>query len=164
MPGFDATCGLRLGGQGEFSDFRPPGCNLIVCDGGLIGSLDRLKTGWELVLRAGLFQNDYQPLQEDTLGDYVPADFSGYGGLQFTYSWDAAVIAGPRAITASGAITWIHDGGPIQNYIFGYYVVDALGALVWAERFCPAPRPMNGVGMRIRIRPQFTLRNEFPKH
>jgi len=161
--GFEGLGGLVLGGQGEFFEFLPPGCNLVLCEDGCMDSLDLLRGAWEMVYKAGLYQNDYTPLLETDLSKLVVANFSGYAGLQVTFGWSPAVMVGFRAESLAAPINWVHDGGPVQNWVYGYYVVNQYGTLVWAERFCPAPIPMNGLGQTLRIRPRFRQGTEFPE-
>jgi len=160
---FEGLGGLVDGGHGEFSTTNPPGCNLIVTESGLIDSLDLVLAVWEGTYKAGLFQNDITPVVATALSEIVPATFSGYAGEQVTFSWDAAVMAGVRAVTQAAALIWTHNGGPIQNWIFGYYLVSQSNTLIFAERFCPAPLPMATIGQRIRMRPRFRLGSEFPE-
>ena len=99
-------------------------------------------------LRAGLFKNDRTPKPADVIGDYTEADFSGYDGVKNLTAWTAAVtIAGHGSSSANG-VTWTHNGGPTDNLIYGVFVIDNTGALVWAERNPFGPvlvRPANPV-------------------
>jgi len=160
LRGFESTDGERLGGQGAFGVTWPLACNLICCDSGLVTLLDLWLSVWEGQYMVGLFKNDFEPKLTMSLGDLAICDFSGYSGEQPAYSWQAAVMQGIRAATQAGPLTWIHDGGPIQNYVYGYYVVDASAALIWAERFCPAPMRVYLLGQRVRVRPTMYLVND----
>lgn len=161
--GFTSYGGLRIGGQSEFFNDYIPGCNLLLCEGGLIDALDVLTAAAEGHYKAGLFKNDLTPWLGMDISAIVPADFSGYVGLQHTYGWQAATIQGVRSVAQAVPLTWIHDGGPSQCWVFGYYVTNASGNLEWAERFCPAPFAVNSLGIRVRAIPRLTLRNEFPR-
>lgn len=159
--GFSATDGMRGGGAGEFDVAFPLNCNIRLGDSGAVESLDILRAKFENHYKAGLFQNDISPGWETTLSMIEPCNFSGYSGLQTTFSWSAAVVQGQRAITRAHALTWIHDGGVIDNWVYGLYVVDAAGNYQWAERFCPGPLPMRAAGQRLRTEPTFAITNEF---
>ena len=150
-------------GQAQFLTTRPPGCNIVVSDSGLVTQLDFLRAKWETKYRVGLFQNDGHPSLTWTLFNVVPCDFSGYSGLLQSFGWTASVVNNTRAVTEANPLTWTHNGGPIGNFVYGYYVVDDVGAYQWAERFCPAPVVVSRNGTRLRVRPSFTLRNDIPE-
>ena len=155
--------GMTIGGESGHEVQASPGCNLIFCESGLIQALDTLTAKVAEGYKIGLFQNDFVPFLGMTLLNISPASFSGYGGLQLAYGWSAAVIDGVRAVSRAHPMTWVHDGGPVSCWVFGYYIVDEDGNLAWAERFCPAPHAVNSVGITVRVTPELTARNEFPK-
>lgn len=155
------TGGLDFGGQGDFSTTPPLDCNLRLNDDGLITQLDLMSGQWEGHYQAGLFQNDYHPRFDTLLSDLQIADFGGYAGLKPTFHWTAGVIEGVRAVTTAQVISWVGDGTGNQNWIYGYYVVNALGQLQWAERLCSNPIRVRAPGDTVRVTPRFTLRNEF---
>jgi hypothetical protein len=97
-----------------------------------------------------------------TLGHLVPANFSGYAGLQACFGWSVPVISGPYAISKAHELIWTHNGGPAANWIYGYYVLNLAGALMWAERFCPAPATIDKGGLSVRVQPNFWFCNNFP--
>jgi hypothetical protein len=89
--------------------------------------------GNDLVLK--LFTNDVDPMGDSTTASFVEAVGGGYTSKSLLAgSFTVSIVASiPQAVYArqtfifTGALT-----GP-QN-IYGYYVVDADGVLVWAER------------------------------
>lgn len=150
-------------GQAVFTTMRPPGCNLVVSDSGLVTLLDYWRPKWEQKYKVGLFQNNAYPSLTWTKLSPVPCNFSGYSGLMLSFGWSAAVINNTRAVTEANALLWTHDGGPVGNFVYGYYVVDTAGELIWAERFCPAPQWVFKFGTKVRVVPSFTLRNDIPE-
>jgi hypothetical protein len=152
--------GLRIGGQSEFTQERPPGCDLEVSEDGLIVLLDVLTAKFGAGYKAGLFRNDVKPTQETSLSEFEECNFSGYQGLVLLTGWSAATLNGVRADAQAGPVRWVHDGGPMANWVWGYYVVNADGLLVWAQRFCPVPLLLDSEGQTVRVLPSFTLRNE----
>lgn len=158
-----ASGGAEGGGVGIWGSERNPGCNLVVTDSGLVVQLDLLRTAWETKYQVGLFQADVFPKITSTIVELLPCDFSGYVGLQTSFGWSGAVVDGTRSNTLANALTWTHDGGPITNFVYGYYIVDKKGFLMWAERFCPGPVWMDRPGRSVRVRPAFTLRNDVPE-
>lgn len=92
------------------------------------------------------YKNDRTPRQGDHVGLYTEADFSGYDGRKALGGWSAALILDGRAYSLSAAVGWHHNGGPIDNNIYGVCVVSLAGDLIWAERDPRAPvlvRPAN---------------------
>lgn len=160
---YEATGGLRWGGEGEFRECNDPCCNLFLNDDGLMEQLDLMSARWEKVYRMGLFKNDWTFAAGDTILQVDECDFDGYVGLQFTRHWTPAVMQGPRAITTADLLTWIHSGGPVANLVYGYFVVNKAGDLMWAERFCRNPLLMDSIGQRVRVEPVYTLKNDCPR-
>jgi hypothetical protein len=112
-------------------------------------------TTWTLKL----FQNDTVPAYTDTVADYVEADFSGYiAGTAIT--WGVPIINGSNQGELNGTqINFTHNGGSTANTIYGIFVVDGSGDLLYAERF-PAPIAMGSGGDTIPYVPRFTLINQ----
>ena len=157
---FFATCGVRIGGQGEWETRPAKRCQLEVVSFGLKVFLDKLTTFMENWYECGLYQNDRQPLLDDTIADYVQANFSGYLDRQVLTGWTTAAMVGPRAKSSATQLVWKHDGGPVSNLIYGYYVTDKLGNLVFAERFCDGPFEVDRAGRAIRLTPVFSAQNQ----
>jgi len=135
---------------------------VVVVDHGLLSQLDALRPAWLNGLRAGLFQNDWEPQRHHTLAQVQPASFSGYAGLLTLNIWSAAVLLGEVAYADAQVKTWTHNGGAIANWIFGYYVVDLAGSLVWAERSARAPELVGPPSPIYQVTPRYGLRSRFP--
>jgi len=107
---------------------------IVVVENGWLGMLDAWVASGRLS-QIRLFQNNYFPDPTDTIAAYIEATFSGYpGGTVLAFG--AAFINGAgQGEVASMPVTWNHDGGPTANTIYGVYVTDTLGDLVYAERF-----------------------------
>jgi len=86
-----------------------------------------------------LFQDDQTPSAGDQIADYDEADFSGYS----TKSWGAASFDTDHAKHLSGPNDFVHNGGGIDNDIYGYWVHDGSEVLL-ARRFNTAPIVMDG--------------------
>jgi hypothetical protein len=130
--------------------------------GGLILALNALTAAWVGHRRIGLYQNDWDIQSSQNISAVVPATFSGYPGLLPLLHWTAAALIGPAAATSADALMWSHSGGPVQNYVFGIYVVADDGGLDWAEAITGGPIPMYGAGGIIRYVPQYILQSKFP--
>lgn len=129
---------------------------------GLLLALNGITARWASARRIGLYQNDWKPQSHQTISAVVPATFSGYPGLVYLNNWTPAVLEGAAAKTTADAVIWSHDGGPLQNYIFGVYVVAEDGSLDWAERIPEAPYAMYGLGGIIRYYPIYIFQSKFP--
>ena len=111
---------------------------IVVCNAGELRLLDlALKTALSVdepfTLR--LFKNDYTPIATSAVGDLTEADFTDYTAKTLNRSgWSASTtITGAASITYGTAQTW--TCGATGNTVYGAYVLDGSGNLVWAERF-----------------------------
>lgn len=129
----------------------------IFCENGWIEILTAASfmTTWKL----HLFQNDHVPTLFDTDADYVEADFSGYVG-NVTVVWGMPFVNGSnQGELDSSQFNFTHNGGSTDNTIYGIYVTDLAGLLLFAERF-DAPVLMNAAGSTIAYTPKFTMINQ----
>ena len=129
----------------------------------LVGDLQLLTdliSVWANTLVIHLFQNNYTPVDGTVVGDFVEATFDGYGS-QGVSTWGSPTIVGPRGQTQAASNTWTKAAGTNPNLIYGYYILDGAGNLLWAERDPAAPIPMNVAMDTYTITPGFTTRSEF---
>lgn len=136
---------------------------LVEVLGGMSRDLTTLINSWAGQRFAGLFQNDVEPRRDWTISNVVPANFSGYAGLQLLTGWTTPVRIGNRFQTRAAGVTWTHNGGPNQNWIFGYYVVTAAGVLVWAERRPGPAVALNVSGIVYDVVAGYTFGSKFPR-
>jgi hypothetical protein len=127
---------------------------------GNLAALLALRDSWLKTLRIGLFQNDQSYFPEITMAQIEPCDFSGYIGLRNLATWGGVSLDGVRARVEHVEILWHHDGGSTPNYVFGYYVVNASGTLVYLERKAGDPGVMDASGQVYRVVPGYTFRSE----
>ena len=125
-------------------------------------------TGWVSRINAnaykiGLFKNDWTPTNTSVIAEVTPANFSGYAGLLPLITWSAGTMlwADPRAIVFHPDVVWTMTAPVITNTIFGYYVVDLVGELQWAERRPGGGVLINGIGQSYTVSPQYSRRSEF---
>lgn len=106
----------------------------------------RADGSWAKTLR--LFKNDHVPAVADVNANYTEANFSGYASFDLG-AWNAAFVNanGKGEIDADPA-TFTHNGGGVSNTVFGAYVTNQAGDVIWAERF-DAPRLMSANGDAI---------------
>jgi hypothetical protein len=129
---------------------------------GEVKLLDVLRLNWG-TLDMGLFKAMHTPADLDTLATYVAieADFPGYA-RQAIANWQLPVTDGTgRASTIADAVTFTRGVGGLPQSIFGYFVVDAGGILLWAELDPNAPVPINNPGNTYSVLPALTKRSEF---
>jgi len=157
---FLASGGGEGSGEGKWAFDVGHLCELTVMNNGLLQSLSQLLSLQFGRWKTGLFQNDREPRQTDSLSNYVPCDWSGYQGLQRIYFLNPPFMAGKRARAEGQELVWSHDGGPIANFVYGFYVVDNNGDLAYAERFCKGPFEVKNKGRKFKLTPVFTARNE----
>jgi hypothetical protein len=155
-----ATCGGEGGGQGKWFIPDPTRCRVRFVDHALQVSLDTLTALFSGTCKVGLFRNDHVPQKKDTIGDYHAPIFPGYLGPQILYNFAPASPAGWRWQSYANELFWTQTGPVPMDLVYGYYVQDALGRLLWAERFCPNPIVMDQTGRQIRLSPQLMTTNE----
>ncbi len=109
-----------------------------------------------------LFTNDYTPVQTSVAGSFTEASGGGYAAKTLTNgSWTVTVGNDPSdAVYAEQTFTFT---GALSGSatVYGYFVVDADGTLVWAERFSSSFQPANN-GDTIKITPIFQISSGTP--
>jgi hypothetical protein len=123
--------------------------------------LDLLTANWG-TLDCGLFKSMHTPADGDTLATYtaIEADFPGYARQQIQ-NWLAASTDGTgRALSVADVVTFTRGAGGAPQNIYGYFVVDAAGNLLWAELDPNAPVAINNPGNTYSILPTLTLKTE----
>jgi hypothetical protein len=135
---------------------------LVLCTGGMLRALDALRASWLPSLLIGLYANDWTPEKTSTISEVVPAWFSGNTVLHNLPGWGTPYLDGDIGVTDATERQWSHDGGPISSWVFGYYVVDTGGALVWAERTLEFGMVMYRAGQEYRVTPRFAQGTRYP--
>lgn len=121
---------------------------------------DRPTGGNNLTLK--LFCNDVTPIDTHTAGSYTEASGGGYAAKTLTNgSWTVTVGNDPSDATYAQQ-TFTFTGALTTNpTIYGYFVVDGDGTLIWAEVFAAAFTPANN-GDQVKVTPQFQLSKGTP--
>lgn len=83
-----------------------------------------------------LYQNDHTPTELDAVTAYQEATFSGYVNVALN-NWGAIFTdpADGAAKSLHDEVTFTHNGGPVPNVIFGYFVHKPAAGLLFAEKF-----------------------------
>jgi len=121
---------------------------LVICDAGELRLLDlMLKTALDVdeTFTLHLFKNDITPDASSAVGDFTEADFTGYSSVSLLRAtWTSAVTDTGVATTQYGnsPLSWSCTGS--GNTVYGAYVLDGNGDLVWAEKFSTARTLVNG--------------------
>lgn len=129
---------------------------LIVSAQGLIDHLTLIRASLN-TYRMRLYKNNFTPLVTSVLGDFTEANFSGYA-LQLTNAWGAIATVGDLAKTIHPLLTFAHNGGVVDCDVYGYYITDAGGNYIYAERNPAGPFSVVP-GTTYSVLAEFTLDN-----
>jgi len=139
---------------------------LVLAD---IGADEILKTYFNNTRPSGgnnltlkLFATDVTPADTNTAGSFTEANGGGYSAKTLNNgSWTVNAANDPSdAVYAEQTFTFT---GPLttNGTIYGYYVVDADGTLIWAEKFAATFTPAND-GDQLKLTPKFQLSKGTP--
>lgn len=134
---------------------------LVVLDQGSLILLNQLISNlFNVELTLCLFQNDHTPTEGDDNSDYVEADFDGYLAVGVD-SWTPPYLNGAnKAETDEINRTFTQTGTGVTNDIYGYYVKNSAGDIIWAERDPSAPVAMDAIGKTYTVFLRFTVNSE----
>lgn len=87
-----------------------------------------------------LYKNNYTPVPNEIITDYVEADFNGYAAVDFDPAdFDPAVVlANVAGKTLDHSLDFTHGSSGIAQTVYGYFITDDAGDLAWGERFATA--------------------------
>jgi hypothetical protein len=103
-----------------------------------------------------LYQNDLTPGRFDPASSFDEADFDGYAPVGFSTWTDAYLNASNQGQTDHDPVVFTQTGVIVTNNIYGYYVTDPTGDIIWfAERNPAAPVAMNLAGKTYTVIPHF---------
>lgn len=127
----------------------------VVLQQGDLSILNTVRLDGDCLKTLKLFKNDHVPVVGDGNGNYTEANFSGYASVALG-DWNAAILNDDDKGEIDGdPATFTHNGGGTSNTVYGAYVVNNAGDVVYAERFA-APRVMASNGDEIVYTPKFT--------
>jgi hypothetical protein len=113
--------------------------------------------------QVGLYAANHTPVAGDMAATYtaIEASFGGYARQALGVP-SAPVMAGGRATTTFGPPNaWSSTGGGAATQIYGAFVLDASGRLLWAELDPNGPYDMGTAGHAYGYSPVDTLKSEF---
>lgn len=134
--------------------------SLKIVDGGISRMLDKMLTAYGSTLVIKLFKSNTTPAAGDTAGTYTEATFPGYAS-QSVGTFGASTVASSTATATAAQNTFTRSSTGTTENIYGYYVLDSGGNLLWAERDPAAPIAMTNSGDSYLITPKFTYKSEF---
>ena len=129
--------------------------SMIICYGARPRILAALQTYLNgLTLR--LYLNNHVPADSDTVSSYTEANFTGYAAIALT-SWGTAFLNGSNLGEIDHPTqTFTQTGTGTTCMVYGYYVTDGSGNLIWAELNSAGPFNMNASGLTYTVAPILT--------
>jgi hypothetical protein len=134
--------------------------SLKIVDVGLPKMLDKLLTAYGNTLQLCLFTNNYTPAAGDTLANYTEATFPGYA-RQAVSNWIPSTVAASVATSNADQKQFQRNATGTGQAVYGYFVLDGAGALLFAERDPAAPITLTNQGDTYLITPKFTYQSLF---
>lgn len=126
---------------------------LVLVNSGEEAMLSAFLEAADLTLK--LYKSNTTPGETDTAGTYTEADFTGYSAAVIDKDdWTITPGAPTSAVNLQKTFTSSADQSTQQ--IYGYFVVDGGGVLMWAERFPAGPYPIANNGDNVKVTPRFT--------
>lgn len=111
---------------------------------------------------AQLYTNNVDPNSETELDDFDLATATWATPIDLD-EWDPEAVTydAPRAVAVHPQITWTPDGSGSET-VYGFVVLNGLGALAWSEQFTDGPYTVGpGSSKPLSITPKRTRRSEF---
>jgi hypothetical protein len=101
-------------------------------------------------LTVKLFKSNTTPAESDVAGTYTESTFTGYASQALTAGTWGVAAAG--TITYGAQLTFTCSGASSEN-VYGYYVVNAGGTLLYSERDGSAPFAIANSGDAVKLTP-----------
>jgi hypothetical protein len=136
--------------------------NLVVADSAEVSLLDIMKAAFNssFALTMHLYQNSFSPYDAMTIGMFTESTFGGYSALAIT-GWATPTFVSPRAVMNASALLWTATGSGLPQNVYGYYVTDGAGNLIFAQYDPNAPVVLVNPGDPYAVIPAFSCRSEY---
>lgn len=102
-----------------------------------------------------LYSNNLTPSSTTVVGDVTETASGGYAAITLTSSSWTVATSGGGITTASYAEQTFNI--TTSATIYGYYITNLAGDLLWLERFTAAPFQLPGSGGQVLITSQLSL-------
>ena len=107
-----------------------------------------------------LYDNDLTPDPTTGLANITETTHTGYTAATLVNNaWVVATDAGGSATASYAEQTFTFSGAATGVDVFGYYVTDSAGVLLWVERFSSSPYAIPSAGGQIAITATISLEN-----
>lgn len=128
---------------------------MVICNGGKVRLMAALiATLNTYVLR--LYKNNHTPVDTDTVADYTEANFTGYSSIPLN-AWGTAFLNGSnKGQTEMSTQFFTQTGTGTTCDVYGYYVTDGSGNLIWAELNPDGVFHMVNTGSVYEVTPKLT--------
>lgn len=103
-----------------------------------------------------IFQNNITPADTDTVALYTESTFTGYAGTALTAASWSITTAHP-AVATYPQVTFTSSANQTAQSEYGYYITNAAGALMFAERFSDGPYSVSVLNQTIKVTPTVSL-------
>lgn len=129
---------------------------IVVSLDGRRGQLARLLPYFK-TLSARLFAVDLLPQPDTDSSEFVQPTWAGYEPKPLK-EWSTVYLAPDRAAeTSHPRVVWTRtDDGP-PAMIYGYWITDPQGRVLWSERDPRAPVAIDGFGGKYALLPRYDL-------
>lgn len=108
-----------------------------------------------------LYQNDVTPTDAWTIASVVEATFPGYAAVVPGTFGAAFTNSANQAESDAALVTFTSTGASPANTIFGYYLTNPAGALVYAERNPLGGQLIDAAGQSYPVLLKFTFETKF---
>ena len=102
-----------------------------------------------------LYSNNLTPSSTTVVGDVTEVTSGGYAAITLTSSSWSVATSGGGVTTASYAEQTFNI--TTSATVYGYYITNVAGDLLWLERFTAAPFQLPGSGGQVLITSQVSL-------
>src|SRR4051812_509713 len=127
---------------------------LVTVNGGELELLDRLLKDALSVDESWILRynkNNVTPSATSVFADFTEADFTNYVAYTLTRTnWNASATVSGKAQSSYGSSPLTATCGSTGNTIYGYYVSNPGGTLLWAEKFASARVLTNGEVLNLQ--------------
>jgi hypothetical protein len=133
--------------------------SLLVPTASQLTFLDNIRTAGKLLnATLHLYVSNYTPVLADVAATYnaIEAAFGGYAAQTIT-DWGAAATVSAKAKTVAGNYTFTASGTGLPATVYGIYVLDASGNLLYAEKNPTGGVTLSSAGHTFSYQPAFTL-------